>query len=170
MKFSRLTIRARITGGSLLIAILISIVAGIVIFTQVQRIVSDGQNRVLENIEAPYIIALDGRGADEVDRPGAGQLVAVIAGDGSLKINTLPEALSAQRDELVAGPDGTRTISAGSETYLVRVTSVDTSTGVWTIITASTGDSDETVLNQVAFLLIASIAGINIAFGARRCG
>ncbi len=51
MRDFRLTIRARITGGSLLIAILISIAAGILIYNQCKRIVSAGQARVLESIE-----------------------------------------------------------------------------------------------------------------------
>ena len=59
VKLSRLTIRARITGGSLLIAILISIVAGIIIYTQVERIVADGQVRVLESIAVPYVTAIE---------------------------------------------------------------------------------------------------------------
>ncbi|MGV8895378.1 MAG: sensor histidine kinase [Rhodoglobus sp.] len=165
MNLSRLTIRARITGGSLIVAILISIVAGIVIFSQVQRIVSDGQIRVLENVESPYLTALSS-GTDEIDPPGAGQLVAVIDPGGPVRINTLPDELTERLGVLVAEPDDTRPVSAGSDTFLIRVTSVKTNEGTWKIITANPDDPEESVLQQVAFLLIASIAGINIAFGA----
>jgi two-component system OmpR family sensor kinase len=166
VNLSRLTIRARITGGSLLIAILISIVAGIIIFSQVQRIVSDGQVRVLENVESPYLTALNAGGTDDVDPPGAGQLVAVAAPDGTLHVNTLPDALVAQQDDLLAHAGETRTVTAGGQAFLVRVTSVDTDAGEWFVITANRDDVAASVLNQVAVLLIASIAGINIAFGA----
>lgn len=166
MNLSRLTIRARITGGSLIIAVLISIVAGIIIFTQVQRIVYDGQVRVLENVEGPYLTALNASGTDDVDPPGADQLVAVVAPDGVVHVNTLPDALTAQLDSLASGADATRTVSVPSETLLVRVTSVDTDAGEWHVVTANRDDVETSVLNQVAFLLIASIAGINIAFGA----
>ncbi|MBX3098431.1 MAG: HAMP domain-containing histidine kinase [Salinibacterium sp.] len=166
MNLARLTIRARITGGSLLIAILISIVAGIIIFTQVERIVSDGQLLVLDNIESPYLTALSQEGTDEVDPPGAGQLVAVVAPGGDLHVDTLPAALTASLDSLVARPDGTRTVSSAGETFLVRVTTVSTSAGEWKVITASRDGLEKSVLNKVAFLLIASIAGINLAFGA----
>ena len=166
MNLSRLTIRARITGGSLVIAILISIVAGIVIFTQVQRIVYDGQVRVLENVEGPYLTALTAAGTEEVDQPGADQLVAVVSPDGARRVNTLPGSLTAQLDNLTGRSDGTRSVSAGSDAFLVRVTSVETENGVWKVITANRDDAETSVLNQVAFLLIASIAGINIAFGA----
>ncbi|MCU1439098.1 MAG: hypothetical protein JWP85_95 [Rhodoglobus sp.] len=166
MNLSRLTIRARITGGSLLIAILISIVAGIIIFTQVQRIVSDGQVRVLESVEGPYLTALNASGTDDVDPPGADQLVAVVAPDGVARVNTLPDGLAAELDTLLAWPNETRDITVGSATFLVRVTAVDTSAGQWHVITANRDELEASVLNQVAMLLIGSIAGINIAFGA----
>ncbi len=166
MNLSRLTIRARITGGSLLIAILISIVAGIIIFTQVQRIVSDGQVRVLENVEGPYLTALRADGTDDVDPPGAGQLVAVVAPDGTVHVTTLPDALAADLDALLAHPDETRKVSVGTGTFLVRVTAVQTTAGVWNVVTANGDDLEASVLNQVAVLLIVSIAGINLAFGA----
>ena len=166
MKLSRLTIRARITGGSLLIAILISIIAAMIIFGQVQRIVRDGQIQVLESVEGPYLAALTQDSADDVDSPGAGQLVAIVGPDARVRVNTLPAALAAELDKLVAAPGQTRTVSAGAESFLVRVTALSTSAGTWTIITASNDDLEAAVLNQLALLLIGSIAGINIAFGA----
>lgn len=166
MNLSRLTIRARITGGSLVIAILISIIAGIVIFAQVQRIVGDGQIRVLENVEGPYLTALGDAGTEEVDPPGADQLVAVVAPDGVVQVNTLPGDLTAQLPTLVGQPGTTRDVAGGSGTFLVRVTDVTTAAGSWTVISANRSDLEVSLLNQVAVLLIASIAGINIAFGA----
>lgn len=165
MNLSRLTIRARITGGSLIIAILISVIAGIVIFAQVQRIVSDGQLRVLDNVEAPYLAALGEDSAEEVDPPGATQLVAVVGPDSAVRVDTLPSSLRAEVPTLLANPNETWPVPAGDETYLVRVTTVETATGTWNIITATLDDSDTSVLNEVALLLIGSIAGINIAFG-----
>ncbi len=166
MNLSRLTIRARITGGSLIIAILISVIAGIVIFAQVQRIVSDGQQRVLDNVEAPYLVALSEDSAEEVDRPGANQLVAVVTPQADIRVDTLPAFLSAAVPGLLENPNKTRPIQDGAQAYLVRVTTVESSSGTWSVITATPDDADTSVLNQVAMLLIASIAGINIAFGA----
>lgn len=166
MKLSRRTIRARITGGSLIIAILISVVAGIIIYNQVQRIVTDGQVRVLHNVEAPYLTALNQSGTDDIDPPGPDQLVAVVAPDGVVHVNTLPAALAAELDALLTHPDETRTVRAGTESFLVRVTRIQTDVGTWNVVSANRDDLDASVLNQVAVLLIASIAGINIAFGA----
>lgn len=160
MNLSRLTIRTRITGGSLVIAILISIIAGIVIYTQVARIVGEGQVRVLEGVEGQYVTAITTGDAAELDLPGAGQFVAVVDPSGTVGIDTLPDGLAARVMELAAGGDGHTTIDG----YVVQSTTVAADSGEWHVITAI--DSNAQVLNDVAFLLIASIAVINIAFGA----
>jgi two-component system, OmpR family, sensor kinase len=161
---SRLTIRARITGGSLLIAILISVAAGILIFSQVQRIVSDGQTVVLQNVEGPYLAAL--AIFEDIDPPGPGQLVAVVDPRGVTYVDTLPDALSARLDELVERRPSTAVATVPGGSYLVRVTVVATSSGAWHVVSAVDNREQASVLNQVAGLLIASIAGINLAFGA----
>ncbi|KJL43774.1 sensor histidine kinase [Microbacterium trichothecenolyticum] len=161
MNLSRLSIRARITGGSLLIAILISIVAGIVIFAQVQRIVSDGQERLLEGIEGPYVTAIHSGDTEEMDLPGPGQFVAVVDPTGQVVLNTLPNGLADAVTTIAGEPDGVRTIG---EDYLVRSTSVTTADGLWHVITASMNDDE--VLREVALLLIGSLTVINLAFGA----
>ena len=164
MSWSRLGIRTRITGGSLLIAALTSVVAGILIFSQVQRIVTDGQIVVLENVEAPYLTALDLDPTEAFDPPGASQLVAVVNPSGVPKVNTLPNSLAGRATELASSP-GTRTIDVDSATYLVRVTTVATPQGTWAVISASPNDVQQSVLDQVALLLVLSIAAINLAFG-----
>lgn len=164
MKPSRLGIRTRITGGSLLIAILISVVAGIVIYTQVARIVNESQTRVLEGIEGQYVTAITTGDTQELDRPGPGQFVVVVDPSGAVAIDTFPDGLAARLPEPGSEPDGVRTVHAGTSEFVVRSTSVEAGEGAWRVITAS--DSDANVLDEVAWLLIASIAGINIAFGA----
>jgi signal transduction histidine kinase len=166
MNPSRLTIRARITGGSLIIAMLISIIAGIVIFAQVQRIVSNSQTQLLDSVQGPYLAALHAKGDPQVEPPGAGQLVAVVSPKGARAIDTLPVDLSDMLGSLLRRVDGTRNTTAGSQSFLVRITRVDRADGTWSVVTASRNDVGGTVLNSVAFLLVASIAGINLAFGA----
>ncbi|PZQ91575.1 MAG: sensor histidine kinase [Leifsonia xyli] len=163
MKLSHLSIRARITGGSLLIALLISLVAGIIVDTQVQRIVVEGQVRVLESVEGQYLTAIENGDTVVFDPPGPGQFVAVVDPDGALKVNTLPAGLAALAPELAAR-DGVRTVAADGTDYLVKAAAVDSPGGTWQLVTASL--TDDQVLNQVAWLLIASLAAINLAFGA----
>jgi signal transduction histidine kinase len=69
-------------------------------------------------------------------------------------------------DTLVESGVRTSTISTHGGSYLVKVTQVASQGGSWHVITAINNDAQVSVLNQVALLLIASIAGINLAFGA----
>lgn len=163
MRWSRIGIRARITGGSLLIAMLFSVVAGILIYNQVRHIVNDGEIAVLESIEAPYRTALAKGGAD-FDRPGSDLFAAVIDPSGSRKVDTLPKALRRMIPELIEHNGETRTFTAGGVTYLVRITSVETSSGEWHVIAARNGEAAASVLSQVTWLLLICIAGINLAF------
>jgi two-component system OmpR family sensor kinase len=164
VNLSRLSIRARITGGSLLIAILLSIAAGVVIYSQVERIVSDDRLRVLESVEGPYVTAIRDGDTDEIDPPGLGQFAAVVAPDGSVPLDTLPDALAEEVTALAARPDGVHVVGSGGETHLVKVTAVDGEGGEWHVVTAIGQDSR--VLDQVALLLITSVALIALGFGA----
>jgi len=164
MNWSQLGIRTRITGGSLLIAALISVVAGILIFAQVQRIVTDGQIAVLKSVEAPYLTALTLEPTETFDPPGASQLVAVVDPLGVPRVDTLPEPLAGLATTLASTP-GTRTVDGASASYLVRVTVIETAQGTWAVIAAIPNDAQQSVLNQVALLLLVSIAAINLAFG-----
>ncbi|HWH26787.1 MAG TPA: HAMP domain-containing sensor histidine kinase [Pseudolysinimonas sp.] len=160
---SRLGIRARITGGSLVIAVLISGAAGILIYAQVQNIVTQGQSDVLRNIEAPYVTAL-ASDKEDVDHPGPRQHVRVTDPTGVVKVDTLPKHLALHTEALER--IGTHSISTPSGSYLVRVINVTSTRGEWRVVTAVSDDREVAILNQVAALLIASIAIINVVFGA----
>lgn len=159
MNRGRLTIRARITGGSLLIALLVSAVAGIVIYSQVQRIVHDGTVRVLESVQGPYATAITTGDTEEWDQPGPGQYVAVIDPTGAVPVDTLPDTLGPP-DELASTGEGEVTVNG----LVVLTAQIDGAGGTWQVVTASM--ADDQVLNAVAVLLITSIAVINLAFGA----
>ena len=164
MNLARLSIRARITGGSLLIAILLSIAAGVVIYSQVQRIVSDDRLRVLESVEGPYVTAIRDVDTEEIDPPGIGQFAAVVKPDGSVPLDTLPAALAEDVTTLAALPDGVHTVGSGADAHLVKVTTVEGEGGDWHVITAVGAGSR--VLDQVALLLVTSVALITLGFGA----
>ena len=166
MRLSRLGIRARITGGSLLIAILISVVAGLIIRNQVEHIVYDGELAVLHSITAPYKSALTTEPTVELDPPGGEQEAAVVKPDGVVVINTLQRALRPHLTALISHDTDTRTIVAHGVNYLVSVTTVATPQGTWSIVAARNGDAQASVLNSITVLLIVALAIINLGFGA----
>ena len=166
MRLNRLGIRTRITGGSLLIAILISLIAGIIIRNQVVHIVYDGEVSVLRSITAPYRTALTTEPTPELDPPGGEQEAAVVDPQGLTVINTLQRALRPQLHDLVSHDTDTRMVVAEGVNYLVSVSTVKTPQGTWSIVAARNGDAQASVLNSITVLLIVALAIINLGFGA----
>ena len=166
MRLNRLGIRARITGGSVLTAIAISVIAGVIIHNQVGHIVYDGELSVLSSIAAPYRTALRNEPTEHLDRPGSGQDAAVVDPSGVAKVDTLPKALRERLPMLLRSDERTHTIVAGGVTYLVQTTQIVTPQGVWTIVAARNGAAQATVLNSVTVLLVVAFAIINLGFGA----
>jgi two-component system OmpR family sensor kinase len=166
VKVNRLGIRARITGGSLLIAIAISAIAGVIIHNQVGHIVYDGELSVLSSIAAPYRTALRSEPTEHLDRPGSGQDAAVVDPQGVARVDTLPRALRGRLPMLLRSDERIHTVVADGVTYLVQATQVATPQGVWTIIAARNSDAQVTVLNSITVLLIVALAIINLGFGA----
>ncbi len=165
MRLNRLGIRARITGGSLLIAIAISVIAGIIINNQVGHILYDGELSLLTSIAAPYRTALV-KEATDLEPPGSGLDAAVVDPSGVAKVNTLPKALRAELPRLVALDVGTRTLTAGGVSYLIQTSTVFTAQGAWTIVAARNSSAQTTVLNSITWLLVVALAIINLGFGA----
>jgi two-component system, OmpR family, sensor kinase len=166
VRLNRLGIRARITGGSLLFAILISIVAGIIIRNQVVHIIYDGEVSVLRSIAAPYRTALTTEPTPELDPPGHEQEAAVVDPQGVVEINTLQRALRPQLQDLISRDTDTRTVVANGVHYLVSVSTVKTAQGTWSIVAARNSDAQSSVLNSITVLLIVALAIINLGFGA----
>lgn len=161
---NRLSIRARITGGSLIIAILVAIVAGVSIDAQVQRIVHEGTLAVLESDSEPYVLAIRGEPGESFDAPGPGQHVAVVTPDGSTRVDTLPRKLRELRSELVA--HGTLTqVAVDGTAYDVLARPVDAADGEWTVVAARNATEESTVLTQMRLLVIAGLALVLIGVG-----
>lgn len=156
MRFDRVGIRTRIAGGSLSIAILISVVAGIVINTQLERIVREGTVAVLDSEIVPYVVALETEPRETFDPPGPSQLIAVVRSDGRTPIDTLPAELAVRLPDLVQS-DGPRTVVSGVGQYIVQSTEVDVAGETWHIIAARDSDAETTVLTQMRLLLVGGL-------------
>jgi signal transduction histidine kinase len=162
----RLGIRARIVGGSVLIAALISIIAGVLLDAQIGRIVRDGTMAVLRSDTASYQGAI--QAGHDLDRPGSGQLIAVVTPGGTTKVSSLPSALAAAlpHDLSEEGGDAeTHTVIAGGRAYIVRSMPVTSAAGVWHVVAARTTESEDTVLGQMRVLLTGMLVAIVVGVG-----
>ena len=165
MRLNRFGIRARITGGSVLIAIVMTVIAGFIIQGQLVRLDYDGEVSVLRSITAPYETGIKTDPTGSLDPPGEDQEAAVVNPDGVVVINTLQRHLRPKLTSLISRDTDTQTVVAGGVHYLVRVTTVVTPQGVWSIVAARNSDVQSSLLNSITVLMIVTLAIINIGFG-----
>ncbi|SEB48113.1 Signal transduction histidine kinase [Paramicrobacterium humi] len=150
-------IRGRIAGGSLVIAILIAITAGMAINEQLERIVRDGTEAVLASDSSAYTVALTTEPKDALDPPGPSQHIAVVRPDGSVPVDTLPAGLLPLLPNPVADRESDE-VSVGSSSYVVLITRVDVAGEPWTVIAARDAAEEKTILGQMRALLVVGLA------------
>lgn len=163
-RLARIGIRPRIVGGSLLIAILISIAAGIVIDAQIARIVRDGTEAVLQSDSAPYVAALSSAADGDLDAPGAGRYVAVIDAAGRVLLDSMPAELSSRLDDTIA-ESGAERVATGGGDYLMLATDVPRSGGEWHVVAARPAASEDQVVGQMRALLWGGLGVIDLSVG-----
>ena len=161
----RVTIKWRITIGSLLVAMVLSSIAVVIFRAQVEHILTTTTTTLLHNDAAPYITGLTVSGSLSVDRPGRGQLVAVTDPAGTLVLSSMPKGLENRLAEIAKLPGGATTIVQEDDSYRVYHATVITNEGAWTVVTARNQDSSILSLDRITQALIVSALVIVLGFG-----
>ncbi|MBO9627039.1 MAG: HAMP domain-containing histidine kinase [Microbacterium sp.] len=164
--FSRLTLRARITIGSTLVAILLLGLTAVIVFAQLSSVVAEKERAVLHGITEVYRGVIEGVPAEKFEPPGPKQHVAVLDPDGTVRINTLPEGLHDRLAEIIAQGPRLHSVSSAHETFYVYVDPVTTDAGTWYVIATRDQDIAEEVIDDVTHLLIAVLVVSAVVFTA----
>lgn len=161
----RLSIRSRIVLGSTAVVIALLAVASIAVYAQISSIAVAREKAVLHGIAEVYrgIILEDPN--EPFEKPGIDQHVAVIAPDGTIKMDSLPKRLSPRIEELTVPGPTLREISDG-ETYFVYVDTVETPEGAWTVIATRESDIASGIVSRVVTLLWILLIGSAVLFAA----
>jgi two-component system OmpR family sensor kinase len=161
----RVTITWRITIGTLLVAIVLSTAAVIVFRAQVEHILSTTTTTLLHHDAAPYVTELTVTGSPSFDRPGQGQLVAVIDPSETVVVSSLPKFLDTQLAKISKLSGETNTVANGDDSYRVYQATVITNAGMWRVVTARNEDSAALSLDHITQALIVSALVIVLGFG-----
>lgn len=153
--FQRLSIRLRITLGSLLIAVLLLGIAVVVFRGSVESILNGTTETLLSHDAANTVGELKSNSTGTVDAPGRGQLVAAINPNGTVVQTTLPQSLNDQLKELLTYDYRETTVTGGDDTYHVLVQSVISPTGVWHVVSARNAESAAILLDRLTQALVA---------------
>ncbi|WP_211880684.1 sensor histidine kinase [Pseudarthrobacter albicanus] len=163
---NRLSIRARITMGTLLLAALFFGSVALVVRQQVEGIMQNAAFEVLQSDATPFETAIRQEPNEPGDNPGEGQLVAVIDPAGTTQTSTLPAAITSNMALIDLASTGPQQLVAGDATYLVAVETVETGAGDWTIISARNQHESALVFTNLTTGLTLGLGALTLLFGA----
>lgn len=162
--FRRLSIRWRITIGSVLVAAVLLVAAAVVFRGQIQLVQTNSDKKLLYGASTPYIAQIRNHPA-QIDKPAGEEHVAVVNPAGTVVASNMPDELSDQMDTLKVLRSGSRFITFSHVLYLVTVETVNTPDGKWHILAARDQRATEAVLGNLTNILIIGAAILLAGFG-----
>lgn len=162
---SQLSIRVRLTIGTLILALFFFVLTAVIMHALVRNLMEDSTASLLASDIAPYEAAIQNEPNDEADIPAEGQLIAVIDPTKNEHVSSLPTALRKQLGELTTLPSGNQEVVVGGSSYLVTVEQVKDSSGEWTIVAARDQSTTELVMSRLTVGIIIGLAVLVILFG-----
>jgi two-component system OmpR family sensor kinase len=160
-----LSIRARITLGSLVIAAVLFSTAAFFFRIEVQSILAETTATLLRNDAAPVVSEIQQNPGEPIDKPGEGQLLAVFDPAGTIEMTTLPKSLAKQTPVLVTLDDEPQSVQAGRSTYVVSTVTVSTAGGSWTIVAARNQEALDLLLDELTRVLVVGAVVLVAGFG-----
>jgi two-component system OmpR family sensor kinase len=165
LRLPPLSIRARITAGSLIVATLLFSTAAFFFRLEVESILTETNETMLRNDAEPLINQLATAPTDAVQTATEGQLLAIVDSSGAVRTSSLPRSLDQQIDYLTElGPDP-RTVDTPAATYLVSATTVATDSGDWIVIAARSQQAPGLLLDELTGVLSLGTLVLTVGFG-----
>lgn len=163
----RLSIRARITIGSVLVAAVLLAVALLVVRTQVFATLTGADTTLAQSDLTSFETDITANPDEPVDDPGTGVLVYVRAPDNVTDVNTLPHDLAAIVQSREAANEEFTTTDDDGRSFVIVGRAVDTSAGTWALWSARSTSSSELALEGLDRVLVVAgfilLAGFGIA-------
>ena len=165
LRLPPLSIRARITVGSLIVATVLFSTAAFFFRLEVQSILTETNETMLQNDAEPLISQLATTPTDAVRTATEGELLAIVDSTGTVRSSSLPRSLDRQIDNLTdLGPDPI-SVSTPAATYLVSATTVSTDTGDWVVVAARTQQAPGLLLDELTGVLTLGTLILTAGFG-----
>ncbi|MGK9147110.1 HAMP domain-containing histidine kinase [Plantibacter flavus] len=174
----RLSIRARITLGSVLVAVVLVTAASLAMHQRLEQIVHDSEVTLAQGDLSSFAADIRANPTEPPDQPAAGILVSVQAPDGSIPVDTMPhdirEVVLATDGEDRGSRTGERLDPQGTSTVVtderVRFTvvgeTVSTAEGEWQLWAARSGAGSDLTVEALDRALLIGAVVLVLAFGA----
>jgi signal transduction histidine kinase len=150
----RISLRARITIGSTIVAVLLLAGASAVVYMHLTGIVADKERAILHGITEVYRGAIEEDPGERFPPPGVKQHVAIVAPDGTERMNTFPAGLVDRVSDVIEEGPRLHHVRSGDTTFFVYVDPVETAGGTWYVLATRDTDIAEDVLSDVVRLMV----------------
>ena len=161
----RLSIRARLTVGALIIAGVFFAGTAFAVHQQVEAILTNSSILLLQNDSSLFEEQIaDGKDAD-LDRPGQGQLVAVIDPTGTVRLSTFPAELEPMLNSLASAGTAPQNVHTSAADYLVLAHTVTAPNGQWKVVAARNEGVSRLSLDSLTRALMIGLIVLTLLFG-----
>lgn len=161
----RLSITARITIGSLIVAALFGLVAVVIIRIGVSSILHNATVTLLTNDVAAPADSLLTKPTGPFELPGGGQELAIVDAQGSILSSTMPDRLQDRIHTLIRLGADPHNVQVGDDHYVVLTRSVATPNGVMHVVAARNDETTALILDRLTAALLAGAGILIFAFG-----
>jgi two-component system OmpR family sensor kinase len=159
----RLSIRTRITLGSVIVAAVVFTIALVAVGVQAAAVLEQSDATLARNDLTSFAVDIAANPDESVDDPGTGLLVLIQPPSGPAEVDTLPRALHELVEQRQPG-DELEAETAGGD-FIVVGRTVETPDGTWTLWAARSTESRELTLRSLAALLVVGGVLLLAAFG-----
>ncbi|MEO6116114.1 MAG: HAMP domain-containing sensor histidine kinase [Pseudolysinimonas sp.] len=163
MRWRRLSVRARLTIGSSLLALVLLTTAVLLARVQVTSLLENADATLAASDLTPFLSDLKVNAGEHMDQPGPGVLVEIRDPHGTDQQNTLPKALR-DRLEHETGDNRVLRITADGVPYTLVSRTFETANGTWQLWAARSGASHELAEAGLDRVLIIGGAILMVAF------
>ncbi|PPF59053.1 sensor histidine kinase [Rathayibacter sp. AY1C2] len=165
-----LSIRARITVGTVAVATALFALAALLFYQVVTGIVDRSERTILMSIEDEVRRDISAGNVPRTQGSSTGQLFLALAPDGSVSTSTMPSRLSGEVfSALAEEPADTSPryadVTTANGSYLVRFTAIESDRGVWQVASARDQAASQLVLDDFAHVLVYAAIFLVVTFG-----
>jgi signal transduction histidine kinase len=162
----RLSIRARITLGSVLVAVLLLSGALLLVRGQVAQVLAASDAALAGGDLAGFVADIAADPGSEIDDPGTGVLVLVRSPDGAAQVDTLPHDVRDIVDTREPGDTQFRMTDDEDRGFVVVGRTVESGAGSWMLWAARSTSASELALEGIDRLLVLGGALLLAGFAA----
>jgi two-component system OmpR family sensor kinase len=152
--FQRLSIRARITLGSVIVAAILLAGALLVVRAQMATILADADATLAQNDLTSFEKDITAHPGERVDDPGTGVLVLIRDPSGDPQVNTLPHDVMEVVSHRDAADDQFTFTDDERRTYVIVGRAVTTTDGTWALWAARSTSASELALEGLDHVLL----------------